>query len=413
MKKKYKFLKKQNILFSDVFSIKEEKEKESNEEDSKYENSSKEENNSKEENDSKDSNKEAKSNEENNIIRNKIKAKTFIKTEKKEDLILNPVTVLIYQDTKKDSILCRSNQTLHELINYLNKNKYLSDSDKEKNNFKILYGLEHLKIDDKRKIYDIISDKKSNKPYEKENQIRIIIKNKDKDFIENKKIDKIYVSLENIPSFMDLSDQINNFINKYKKEEIKYDIKYKNNCCIIAFISSEISFSFVTFMTNLKFKNKYYRKLIIKIKYNNYNLIKKNKLLNKNPILQNDQSIILINSKINNKAKSNTNNQNSINNIKSYSYDRILVKTEPNQVNDYFNDRYCSINESTPYDEEKILNKLEKEKDRKKWITYKGFFTDVNKKSFNRFINPYNSKISLSNIAHNKERKIFLNVSNM
>ena len=129
--------------------------------------------------------------------------------------------------------------------------------------------------------------------------------------------------------------------------------------------------------------------------------------------MQNDQSIILLNSKINNKTKSNINNQNSINNIKSYSYDRIIVKTEPNQVNDYFNDRYCSINESTPYDEEKILNKLEKEKDRKKWITYKGFFTDVNKKSFNRFINPYNSKISLSNIGHNKERKIFLNVSNM
>ena len=39
-------------------------------------------------------------------------------------------------------------------------------------------------------------------------------------------------------------------------------------------------------MTNLKFKNKYYRKLIVKMKYNNYNLIKKNNLLNRNPILQ-------------------------------------------------------------------------------------------------------------------------------
>ena len=416
MKKKYKFLKKKNLLFSDVFSIKEERD--SNEEDSKYEKSSKEENikteEEKEENNSKDSSKETESNEENNnnTIRKMIKARTFVRREKKDNLILNPVTIIIYQDTKKDSILCRSNQTLHELIKYLNDKKVLSNYNKEKNNFKILYGLEELKIDDKRKIYEIISDKKSNKPFEKENQIRIIIKKKDKDPINNKKLDKIYVSLENIPSFMDLSEQINIFINKYKKEEIKYDIKYKNNCCIIAFYSSEISFSFVTFMTNLKFKNKYYRKLIIKIKYNNFNLIKKNNLLNKNSIVEDDQSIILLNS-IKNNTKNNVNIQNSINNIKSNSYDRLLVKTEPNQVNDYFTDRYRSINESTPYDEEKILNKLEKEKSKKKWITYKGFFTDVNKKSFNRFINPYNNKLSLSNIGHSKERRIFLNVNNI
>ena len=416
MKNKFKSF-KSNFLFSGVFSIKEENEKDSNDDDSsdfgnisKEESSSKEE---KEENKSKDSNRKKESNEENNIIRNMIKARTFVRREKKDNIIINPVTVIIYQDKKKDSVLCRSNQTLHELIKYLNEKKYLSNYDKEKNDFIILYGLEKLKIDDKRKIYEIISDKKSNKPYEKENQIRIIIKNKDKNCVKDKILDKIYVSLENIPSFMDLSEQINIFINKYKKEEIKYDIKYKNNCCIIAFFSSEVSFSFVSFMTNLKFKNKYYRKLIIKIKYNNCNFIKKNNLLQKNQILQN-QSINLVNSKNSNNSKNNRNNQNSISNIKSNSYDGgLLVKTEPNQVNDYFTDRYYSINESTPYDEEKILNKLEKEKNKKKWITYRGFFNGANKKSFNRFIDPYNNKISLFNIGHNKERKIFLNVNNL
>ena len=423
MKKKYKFLKKKNILFSQVFSIKEKekkKEKDSNEEDSKEEksNSSKEDSNSKEESNSKESKKETESNEDKSINKNMSKSRITIGREKKDNIVVNPVTILIYKNTKKESILCRSNQTLYELFKYLNEKKYLSNSDKEKNNFKILYGLEQLKIDDKRKIYEIISDKKINKPYEKENQIRIIIKNKDNDYNENKKFDKIYISLENIPSFMDLSEQINIFINKYKNEDIKYDIKYINNCCIITFYSPEISFSFVTFMTNLKFKNKYYRKLIVKMKYNNYNLIKKNNLLNRNPILQRDQSIILLNSKNNNVSKSNitniTNitNQNSISNIKSNSYDRLLVKTEPNQINDYFTDRYRSINEYTPYDEEKLLNKLEKEKNKKKWITYKGFFSGVNKKSFNRFINPYNNKISLANIGNYKERKIFFDVNN-
>ena len=418
MKNKFKSF-KSNFLFSGVFSIKEENEKDSNDDDSsdfgnisKEESSSKEE---KEENKSKDSNRKKESNEENNIIRNMIKARTFVRREKKDNIIINPVTVIIYQDKKKDSVLCRSNQTLHELIKYLNEKKYLSNYDKEKNDFIILYGLEKLKIDDKRKIYEIISDKKSNKPYEKENQIRIIIKNKDKNCVKDKILDKIYVSLENIPSFMDLSEQINIFINKYKKEEIKYDIKYKNNCCNITFLSSEISFSFVTYMTNLKFSNKYYRNLRIKLKYNNANYPKNNHLSN-NSIIQNERNNSLLNSINNKNLKINIKKSYDKKNAgrhKSESYEHISVNTEPNQINDYFNDKYNFINESIPYEQEKILNKLEKEKNKQKWITYKGFFNGVNKKSFNSFINPYKKKISLSNIINNKEKKILLNINSL
>ena len=110
---------KNNFLISSVFSIKEENEKDSNEESSNFDTSSKEVNNQKGDNNSKDSSRKIESNEENNIIRNIIKARTFIRREKKDNIIINPVTVIIYKDTKKDSILCRSNQTLHELIKYL------------------------------------------------------------------------------------------------------------------------------------------------------------------------------------------------------------------------------------------------------------------------------------------------------
>ena len=67
---------------------------------------------------------------------------------------------------------------------------------------------------------------------------------------------------------MDLSTQINNFINSQKNTNINFDIIYKDNSCRILFSSSEISFSFISYMMNIKFKNKYYRKLKIDIKYN-------------------------------------------------------------------------------------------------------------------------------------------------
>jgi hypothetical protein len=221
---------------------------------------------------------------------------------------------------------------------------------------------------------------------------------------------------------MDLSDQINIFMNNQNHKDIKYDIVFKNNCCNIIFISPEISFSFVAFMTNLKFTNKYYRKLIIKYKYNNVKIKKDHYLSQKSlfPINNNNNNNIINNnilssyiSKNGNRMNLNNNNSSERKNYKniSCSYIHIYVKTEPNDINtinNYFNNKYESINNSTPYDQEKIINKLEKEKSKKKWITNKGFFNGVNKKSFNSFINPYNKKAT-----NNMERKIFLNINNI
>ena len=114
-------------------------------------------------------------------------------------------------------------------------------------------------MNDKRKIKKIIN--------ENENDVKFILKTKEKSFI-NSNITKLYIELENIPSFMDLSTQINNFINSQKNTNINFDIIYKDNSCRILFSSSEISFSFISYMMNIKFKNKYYRKLKIDIKYN-------------------------------------------------------------------------------------------------------------------------------------------------
>ena len=403
--KKIKFLMKQKLLFTDVFGIKEEKE----------------------EDEKKDSSNQSKIIEKNNEAEN-IANKTYNDTESsdffdklKEEFLNDNITIIIYSGIKRECIEYNVNQTIADLIKYLKEYKYLSDDDVEKNNFKILYGLEELKVTDERKIYKIVYDNKINKSSGDEDKITIIKKTKEKEFVKNKNVEKIYISLENIPSFMDLSEQINIFINKHNNEEIKYDIKFKNNCCNIIFLSREISFSFVSFMTNLKFNNKFYRKLRININYHNTVKIK-NRNLNDSLVMintsdnydilnsiQNNRSarnIHLKNLKINQKLNSLSFNRSRINNYNSRNPQFI---TDSYDNNDYFNDKYNSIRESVPYEQEKIISKLEKEKNKKKWITFKGFFSSPNKKSFNRFINPYSNNRLFLSIANNKDRKIFLN----
>ena len=419
MQKKPKYINRNNFIFSNVFPIKESNkdQKSTNEKrQKKIKDLWRNENDIVEEKESEDE-----TSEENIIYKYRYynKRKREEQKSKNDDpRLTQPVKILIYSSNKKESIEFSPNKTIGDLIRYLNLNNYLSNTDKENNNFKVLYGLEQLKVDDERKIYEIVSEK-NNKSDGNDNQcpIRIMIINKKNFLGKNKGIEKIYVTLENIPSFMDLSEQINIFIKKYKNQEIKYDIKYKNNCCIILFLSNEISFSFVTFMTNLKFTNKYYRKIIIKIKFNNNHLLKRNQNIDSSQksLTQNSNTNSLLNTINNDNSKINL--KYNINCQKSNSYSHISVHTEPNQKNqiyDYFSNRYSSINYPTPYEQEKIINKIENEKSKKKWMTNKGFFNGVNTRSFNIFTNPYNNKNNLlSSIINNKQRKIFLNYNNI
>ena len=419
MQKKPKYINRNNFIFSNVFPIKESNkdQKSTNEKrQKKIKDLWRNENDIVEEKESEDE-----TSEENIIYKYRYynKRKREEQKSKNDDpRLTQPVKILIYSSNKKESIEFSPNKTIGDLIRYLNLNNYLSNTDKENNNFKVLYGLEQLKVDDERKIYEIVSEK-NNKSDGNDNQcpIRIMLINKKNFLGKNKGTEKIYVTLENIPSFMDLSEQINIFIKKYKNQEIKYDIKYKNNCCIILFLSNEISFSFVTFMTNLKFTNKYYRKIIIKIKFNNNHLLKRNQNIDSSQksLTQKSNTNSLLNTINNDNSKINL--KYNINCQKSNSYSHISVHTEPNQKNqiyDYFSNRYSSINYPTPYEQEKIINKIENEKSKKKWMTNKGFFNGVNTRSFNIFTNPYNNKNNLlSSIINNKQRKIFLNDNNI
>ena len=53
---------------------------------------------------------------------------------------------------------------------------------------------------------------------------------------------------------MDLAEQMNNFFDS-QKEDTDFTVNYKDNCCSIIFREPEKAFTFITFLTQLKFKN--------------------------------------------------------------------------------------------------------------------------------------------------------------
>ena len=298
----------------------------------------------------------------------------------------NPdISITIYYDGRKIITKFNRNKPFTEFIKYL-QNRYFKVGFEK--NYKLFYDNKEIPMNDKRKIKKIVN--------ENDNEIKFILKSKEKAFI-NSKLKKIYIELDNIPSFMDLSDQINNFINSQKKIDINFDIIYKDNSCRILFSSSEIAFSFIAYMTNIKFKNKFYRKLKIDIKYNalegntnennkNYRSISEENINNKYEKLnKNNLTLSNKNIKIKNNSEIRSRNNNNFNVIKSY--------TESNNENkyryiDYYEDNYESVQDSSPYGYENQLAKMQEKMNKKKWMVNKNFFTSINKNSFNRMISP-------------------------
>lgn len=74
------------------------------------------------------------------------------------------------------------------------------------------------------------------------------------------------VILESFPSFLDISEQMKVFCNQ-SKTEIDFHLDYRNNWCKVSFSNAESAFSFVAFITNVKWTNKLYQKLKINMSY--------------------------------------------------------------------------------------------------------------------------------------------------
>ena len=299
----------------------------------------------------------------------------------------NPdISIIIYYDGRKIATKFNRHKTFSEFTKFLKK-KYFKSGFEE--NYKIFYDQQEVPMNDKRKIKKIVDSDRS--------EIKFMLKAKKEAFI-NSKLKKIYIELENIPSFMDLSEQINNFLNCQKDYGINFDIIYKDNYCRILFSSSETAFSFVSYMTNIKFTNKFYRKLKIDIKYNaleDTNIYKSNRFLrpsmseeiiinkSKNPNVLNlneDKGLSISNSYTNIKNRHKLKMKN--NRFKNY------TESNYNKYDDYFKDNFKSVQDSSPYQYENKLAKIQEKINKKKWVGNKNFFTNINKNSFNRIISP-------------------------
>ena len=287
------------------------------------------------------------------------------------------INIVIFYNKEKINTKFSQNRSFSDFIKFLEK-KYFKVGFEE--NYKIYYENKEISMNDKRKINKIVNISNNN------TEVKFTLKALKKAFLLNSKLSRIYIQLENIPSFMDLSQQIYNFIKAQKDEDIDYDINYKDNSCRILFNSQEISFSFVAYMTDIKFSNKYYRKLKIDIKYSPLNAT------------NNKKNNMRYMSKENIKLSNINNSIDSIpltNNMRTYkSYKQINNKANyyyyDTYENDYYEDNFKSIRDSSPYEYEKELEKQKKIKDKKNWIGKRDFFTSINKKSFNKLIRPKN-----------------------
>ena len=284
------------------------------------------------------------------------------------------INIVILYNKEKINTKFSQNRPFCDFIKFLEK-KYFKVGFEE--NYKIYYENREISMGDKRKINKIVNILNNN------TEIKFTLKAMKKAFLLNSKISRIYIQLENIPSFMDLSQQIYKFI-QAQEEEIDYDINYKDNSCRILFSSQEISFSFVAYMTNIKFSNKYYRKLKIDIKYSPLNAT------------NNKKNNLRYMSEENNKLNNINNTIDSIrNNMRTYkSHKQMNSKGNyyyyDTYENDYYEDNFKSIRDSSPYDYEKELEKQKKIKDKKNWVGNKDFFTSVNKKSGRLFVSKIN-----------------------
>ena len=278
-------------------------------------------------------------------------------TEEEDDQELNENNniniVIIYNHTKLISKF-NKNKTIEDFINHI-KIAHFKKVINFKENFVFYHGSLVIPFDDKRKLRELIG--------EKEKSLKLTLKSKEKNIVNMTSDNKIYVELENIPSFMDLSNQINLFLAQVNYKNKDFDISYKDNCCRILFASSEIAFSFVAYMTKVKFSNKYYRKLKIDIKYNQL----KHEDYEKKRYLS-------TNEKQNNGGQKKNKKERS----KYVNY-----KTEGG-----FDEHYESLRGSCPYGYENEIAKIEDKIKKKQWMVNKNFFSSINKNSFNSLISP-------------------------
>ena len=309
--------------------------------------------------------------------------------------------IKIYYKDKIATIYMKISEPFSNFINIIKERFKIENFEKK---FEVFYNHKEIPLSDARLMFEIINRNNNNNIEEEEEPENDIIFELREKFIKNMGYkDKLYIELENVPSFMDLTTQISYFISLQNKE-VDYELNYNNNVYTLLFSSNQIGFSFVSFMSTLKFTNKYYRKLKVDIHYNTIEKIRYNKnefKNNKNKIKniihspENSNKILCLFPKTKHK--------------KSKSYGNLFNNNISNDEYNRNNNNF--INNSIPYEQEKLMRRIENAKNRKKWMNLKGFFTSANLQSFNSLISPNIKihKIKIKNDNKKKSKVLYLN----
>ena len=305
--------------------------------------------------------------------------------------------IRIYYKEKIATIYININEPFSNFIDLI-KEKFRIENFEKK--FEIFYNHKEIPLTDGRLMSEIINGIEEEEQEEQEKEIVFELREKLMKNMGYK--DKLYIELENVPSFMDLTTQISYFISLQNKE-VDYELNYNNNIYNLLFSSNQIGFSFVSFMSNLKFTNKYYRKLKIDIHYNTIEKLRYNK--NRNKFKKNKSKNNIHSPDYSTKGlsllyKSNHKKSKSIGNL----FNNNIFNDEYHKNNNNF------INNSIPYEQEKLMKRIENARNRKKWMNLKGFFTSANIQSFNSLISP-SLKIHKIKIKNNDKKSKVLYLS--
>jgi hypothetical protein len=245
--------------------------------------------------------------------------------------------------------------------------------------YDIIYKLQKISFDEETLISDIVS-------YEDKNPSFIL--RKKPQFTVPISYKHLTVSIENFPSFMDLSEQINKFLSNFEID-IDFDVNYFDNCCKITFVKSEIAFSFINYMTKIKFNNNYYKHVKINLHYkfvnNNKEYNKKSR--NKSYIFHN----YVFNLKNDKKYINEYNNKSLFINKRNKNKNKNnLLKYLDNTKSIHFNDRYYNSLFTTNKNYNTINTNLDNEINESEDLN----FSIQQEKEIYNFHSKRNSKIS-------------------
>ena len=193
------------------------------------------------------------------------------------------ISINIVFNTNSHHIIIASNKLIKDLVNKIEIKLHINIQ-----NYLLIYNNQTINLEENIILSSLFQNEKEIIIYLEKNEL------KDSLF----KYSSIDVIIEKFPSIIEMLNLLDDY-NKLNNNSVKYKLKSKNRSkIIINFIDNEMGFSFIQYLTNIKFKNSLYKNIKIKLNYpkiiknNNSILIKK--FENKNILKNNNSNLNLI-----------------------------------------------------------------------------------------------------------------------